>query len=122
MNEKNTVIKENKNQYTSKYRLLSITAIFSVVLILFFTTINISDFAGIHHLIFDLDDFIKNHRCAFLFWHILIIITIYAGWGFKVNKNAKKFNLSHAQIKKAKRFRYWMIAFIVIFDLLTHLY
>ncbi|OGT35662.1 MAG: hypothetical protein A3F11_07085 [Gammaproteobacteria bacterium RIFCSPHIGHO2_12_FULL_37_14] len=114
--------KKNSNQHDFKYRLLSITVIFSIVLILFFITINISDFAGIHHLIFDLNDFIKNHQLAFLLWHILIIITIYAGWGFKVNKDAKKFNLSNAQTKKAKQFRYWMIAFIVIFDLLTHLY
>lgn len=119
MKEKNET---NRNQHNSKYRLLSITAIFLSVLILFFITINISDFAGIHHLIFDLDDFIKNHRCAFLLWHILIIITIYAGWGFKVNKDAKKFNLTHEQVKKAKLFRYGMIAFIVIFDLLTHMY
>ncbi len=113
---------KNRNQHTAKYHLLFITAIFLSMLILFFITINISDFAGIHHLIFDLDDFIKNHQLVFLLWHILIIITIYAGWGLKVTKDAKKFNLTRAQIKKAKQFRYWMIAFIVIFDLLTHLY
>ena len=83
---------KNKNQHFSKYALLSITVLFSIMLILFFYTSTISDFAGNDHLIFNLDNFIKNHRHVFLLWHILIIISIYVGWGIKVNKNAKKLN------------------------------
>lgn len=113
---------KNRNQFISRYGLILLSILFLMSLILFFSQINISDFAGIHNMIFEINQFVQHNRFPFLIWHILIILAIYVGWDLKVNRNAKKYNLTEIQIKKAKQFRYVIIVFVIVFDFLTHWY
>lgn len=109
-----------------------ITGIFSLLIIAVLSLISLTQFNGLHSIIFGLSNWIDDHRYAFLLWHMVIVVAIWVLWGKKVDrdfaayqKNAKK-KLSDDELKKAvakaKRFRLFLIGFVVVVDLFAHLF
>jgi len=49
------------------------------------------------------------------------LTSIYISWGIKVDKEAKRKNLSLEKAKKAKRFRWVIISAIIFIDMLVYI-
>lgn len=113
-----------KKLYTlfTKGKWIWMTLIFFAVIMICMLAISLSQMSGINGAISGLSSWVKTHKYAFLLWHGLIIAAIYYFWGKKVDKEAKLHDLTEDQIKKTKRFRYYMIAFVIVVDLLVHWY
>ncbi len=67
----------------------------------------------------DLNQRIQRHHILIGLTHALIIVSIYYLWGMKVDYEAKKKHLLPATVKKAKRFRYYLIFFVLLVDYFT---
>ena len=64
----------------------------------------------------------EHHHVLMGMVHALILVSVYFLWGMKVEYEAKKHHLTPATVKKAKRFRYFLIFFILFVDYLTFLH
>lgn len=95
-----------------------------LIIVIVFPLLSLISINLIHSLnlpIQQVNTWINRHRELFLFWHLLLIVAIYLGWGLKVEQEAKKHKkLTIEQIKKAKRFRWLIILAVIGIDLLTH--
>jgi hypothetical protein len=106
----------------AKNKWLIISLSFSALIIFMFSLIGLNQASGINSTILSLSHWIKTHKYLFLLWHMFIVFAIYIAWGVKVERQAKRYNLSEKEVKKAKRFRYALIGFVVLVDILTHWY
>lgn len=113
-----------KKPYTlfARGKLIWMTLIFFGVIMACMLALSLTQINGVNGAISGLRDWVETHKYEFLLWHSLIILAIYYFWGKKVDKEAKLHDLSKDQIKKSKRFRYYMIAFVIVVDLLIHWY
>ena len=101
-------------------RWMLITIAVFIALMVFVSMLSFTHIASSHSVIFSLGAWVTQNRIWFALWHGVIIVAIYFGWGWKVDRAAAVQEMSPEDIKKAKRFRYWMIAFVVVISLLTY--
>jgi hypothetical protein len=62
----------------------------------------------------------QQHHELIILWHMLIIAAIYVLWGHKIKALKNKGHINEKQSKKILKYRYAMMAFIVIVDLTVY--
>ncbi len=118
--------------YLSRHKWMLISILLLLLVLFLMTLMSVSQINGFNRVVFDLNHFIKAHKFTFLLWHIAIIGAIWVLWGKKVDQDFARFDQAHpgkldagqrsAAVAKAKRFRWWLIAFVLVIDLLMHWY
>ena len=80
-----------------------------------------------HPLINSLSHWFNQHRLIVIFWHILLFLAIYYGWGYKVDQAVKQQQTMKkikpwdtTKIKKIKRFRWYLIVAFLLIDLMVY--
>lgn len=107
--------------FVTKHKIL-FTSLF-VISILFFVVslLSFNLFGDLNSRIQYINDWINHHKSLVILWHILLLTSIYISWGIKVDKEAKRKNLSLEKAKKAKRFRWVIISAIIFIDMLVYI-
>jgi hypothetical protein len=108
--------------FLAKHKLFLFLLLIIVIVFPLLSLISINLIHSLNLPIQQVNTWINRHRGLFLFWHLLLLVAIYLGWGFKVEQDARKQHkeLTVEQIKKAKRFRWLIILAVIGIDLLTH--
>lgn len=107
-------------KFFTNHKTIWITIVSFLILFYLVSLLSFGSFGNVSHNISHINQWINNHKYIFIFWHILLLIAIYFAWGIKVDHAAKKQNLSKPAIIKAKRFRWVIIAAILVIDVLMH--
>lgn len=112
---------KNKIHYSLKYKWFFIALLALIIIPLSFSSISFLDFAGVHQLIFNLNDKLYHYKKIILLWHIFTLTAIYVFSEFKIKKHAEKNHLDYVQIKKIKNTRSSILIVVLIFDLIFQL-
>ncbi len=111
----------------STFRIFSAKGLMSIflclsILLSSLLLMSLSRINGLNATVFGLSDWIKVHHSLFLVWHLLIFLAIFYGFSKKVDRDARQYSLSRDEVKKAKRWRFALIGFVMAMDLLVHLF
>ena len=110
--------------FIAKHKLFLFFLFLLLIIVVVLPLLSLISINFIHSLnlpVQQVNHWINQHHSLFLCWHLLLLVAIYFGWGFKVEKEAKQKELTAEQIKKAKRFRWLIIGSVIIIDLLAHI-
>lgn len=78
-------------------------------------------FGNQRHAIYALSSWLSQHKFLIMLWHIFLIAAIYWGWGAKVDAAAKRTHMDKTRVKKLKRFRWVLIAMLLLIDFFMYL-
>ena len=105
-----------------KYRLICITSICFVLLMSFISILGMTNTGHVNSVITNMSQWVDTHKNFFAVWHIVLLLAIWFGWGAKVSYYAKQADVTELQVKKALRFRYWLIGFVALVSYLAGVY
>ncbi len=102
--------------FLSHQKWLLLTVVFFIALMVAVSFISVTQMDGLSTRVLAISEWIKRHHVILLLWHGLILAAIYVGWGMKVNRAVKAQKLSSNEIQRLKRFRWWLIGFVLLVD------
>ncbi len=95
---------------------LFVTVFFFVLLMVVVSFISLTQMDGLSARVLGFNQWLQRHHVAVLLWHVLILAAIYVGWGIKVDRTFKGQTISAKKMRSVKRFRWWLIGFVVLVD------
>lgn len=109
------------NKFYKKHQALFIGLGIFALMMLAASVFSFGGFGNQHHAIYALSSWFSQHKLLIIFWHILLIVAIYWGWGVKVDLAAKRSQMDKERVKKLKRLRWVMMGLLLLIDLVMYL-
>lgn len=104
------------NRFIKKHQAVFIgLGIFALMMLAVFS-IGLGAFNNQHKTIYALSAWFRQHHALVLLWHVLILISIYFGWGFKVNHALKTGKIDKNHAVSLRRIRWFLIVVIIVID------
>jgi len=108
------------NKLFKKHQSILIGLGIFVLMMLAVSCFSLSAFGNHHHAVYVLSTWLNQHKLIVILWHILLITSIYFGWGIKVDLAVKHAQIGEMmdekRVKKLKRFRWVLIGMVLIID------
>lgn len=74
--------------------------------------------AGLDSHIMSINQWFSDHKHVFVLSHIVFIAAIYYGWAWRVDFSYRGQDVDEDAIKRLKQMRYYMVAAVIVFDVL----
>lgn len=92
--------------------------LFTLIILAVMLAVSLTQVHTIKQPVFNISQWFNHNRIYFIGWQILIILAIFLGWGYKIDREARNTELPKSEIKRLKRFRYWLIGFVLLINLI----
>lgn len=92
--------------------------LFTIVIFMAMLTVSLTQVHAIKQPVFNISQWFDHNRIYFIGWQIMIILAIFLGWGYKIDRETRNTELPKSEITRLKRFRYWLIGFVLLINLI----
>lgn len=92
--------------------------LFTLIILAVMLAVSLTHVAAIKQPVFNISQWFNHNRIYLIGWQILIILAIFFGWGYKIDREAQNTEWPQSEVKRLKRFRYWLIGFVLLINLI----